>query len=185
MNNSTYINYDDPNAARFVENIKGWVDINNRFWGNGPDSEHMARYSSCTHMKCECGKLKPKGYLKCDECRDKSDIEKYNDLPFKEYNGELVYSYKADMYFNDSDEIEEYCYDNEVESKDLLLVFCEPNKLSEIDSSYWDDFMSEYDDIDLPKELLDALDNLNNVISKLPPISYSPGYIRTLYIYQQ
>lgn len=173
------INFDDAEAARFVENIKGWVDINNRFWGNNPDSEQMARYSSCTHLKCECGKLKPKGYSKCEECRAKSEIEKYNKLPFKEYNGEMVYSYSADMYFNDSDEIEDYCYENEIESKDLLLVFCKPNKFYKIDYSYWDDIFPDDNDIDLPKELLDALDNFNKVISQLPPVSYSPDNIRT------
>lgn len=183
MNTPIHINYDDPTAARFVENIKGWVDINNRFWGNNPDSEHMARYSSCTHIRCECGNLMTKGYTKCEECREKSELERYNKLPFKEYDGTIVYSHLVDEYFFESDEIEGYCEEYKIDSKDLLLVFCEPNKLSEIDSSYWDDFLMEYDCVDLPKELLDALDTLNNVISNLQPIGYLPGKIRTLYTY--
>ena len=80
------INYDDPKAARYVKNIEGWVDINGRFFGNNPDSEHMARWSSCTHIKCECGNLVTKGWTKCQECRLKSEIEKYNSLPFKEFS---------------------------------------------------------------------------------------------------
>lgn len=138
MKTEKQIIYDDENAARFVENIKGWIDINNRFYGNNPDSEHMARWSSCTHQKCECGKLMTKGWTKCDECRTKAEIERYSQLQFKEYNGDLVYSHLADKYFRDSDEIEDYCSDEEIDPKDLRLVFCEPNEFSQIDSDYWD-----------------------------------------------
>lgn len=174
--------YDDNDAARFVENIKGWIDINNRFYGNNPESEHMARWASCTHKKCECGKLMTKGWTKCDECRAKSEVEKYNLLPFKEYDGGLVYSHLADKYFRDSDEIEDYCADEEIESKDLMLVFCEPNEFNQIDSDYWSDILPEDSDGELPTKLQDALDILNKVISELAPASYCPSDVRTIYI---
>ena len=181
MEQEKQIIYDDENAAKFVENIKGWVDINNRFFGNNPDSEHNARFSSCTHKKCTCGKLMTKGWTKCEECRSNQEIERYNKLPFLKYNGELVYSEMADKYFRDADEIEEYCEENDVDAKDLRLVFCEPNKFSEIDADYWEDVLPE--DRELPNELQKALDNLNKVISELPPASYSPGGTRTEYRY--
>jgi len=173
--------FDASESARFVENIKGWVDINNRFFGNNPDSEKNARWSSHTHRNCECGKLMAKGWTKCEECRTKIEIEKYNQLPFKEYDGGMVYSHYADEYFIDSDEIEEYCEDKEIDPKYLRLVFCEPNKFSQIDSDYWEDVFPEDSDGELPKELQEALDNLNRVISTLPPASYYPGKIRTIY----
>ena len=179
MKTEKQIIYDDENAARFVENIKWWVDINNRFYGNNPDSEHMARWSSCTHKKCECGKLMTKGCTKCDECRTKAEIERYNQLPFKEYNGDLVYSHLADKYFRDSDEIEDYCTDEEIDPKDLRLVFCEPNEFNEINSDYWDDILPEDSEGELPTKLQEALDNLNKVISEMPPASYCPGKVRT------
>lgn len=181
MKTEKQIIYDDENAARFVENIKGWVDINNRFCGNNPDSEHMARWSSCTHKKCECGKLMTKGWTKCDECRTKAEIERYNQLPFKEYNGDLVYSHLADKYFRDSDEIEDYCADEEIDPKDLRLVFCEPNEFSQIDSDYWEDVLPEDSEGELPTKLQEALDNLNKVISEMPPASYCPSKTRTEY----
>ena len=179
MEKEKQILYDDENAARFVENIKGWVDINGRYFGNSKDSEHSARYSSCTHVKCGCGTAVRKGRRRCDECRDKKLKEDYEKLPFKEYNGDLVYSHLVDEYFRDSDEIEDYCFDNDINPKDLRLLFCEPNKFSEISGDYWAEVMPEDSDDELPTKLQEALDNLNKVISELPPASYSPGRIRT------
>ena len=56
--------YNDEKSARFVEGIKGWVDKDGRFFGNDKLSEHMARYSSCTHIVCGCGEIMPKGWTK-------------------------------------------------------------------------------------------------------------------------
>lgn len=176
------INYDDAIAARYVEGIKGWVDINNMFYGDNPESEHMARYSSCTHTKCKtCGKDVVKGWIRCDECIEKDTIEKYNNLPFEVYNGEIVYSYMANMFFQDSDEIADYCYDNDINSSELLLVFCKENKYRHLDIDYWGDDLQGDDECDAPKELLDAIDNLNKLLDELPTPSYSPGKIRTLF----
>ena len=179
MEKEKQIMYDSPEAARYLTNIKGWVDINGRYCGNASNSEYLARWSSCTHRKCECGKLMTKGWSKCNECRAKIEIDLYNKLPFKEYNGDLVYSHLVDEYFRDSDEIEDYCFDNDINPKDLRLVFCEPNKFSEISGDYWAEVMPEDSDDELPTKLQEALDNLNKVISELPPASYSPGRIRT------
>jgi len=172
--------YDDENASRFVENIKGYVDVNNRFYGNNPNSEHMARWSSCTHKKCECGKLMAKWRTKCEDCSTKAEIERYNQFPFEEYNGDLVYSHLANKYFRDSDEIEYYCSDEEIDSKDLRLVFCEPNEFRQIDRDYWEDVLED-SECELPTKLQEALDNLNKIISEMPPASYFPSKIRTEY----
>jgi len=181
MKTEKQIIYDDENAAKFVENIKGWVDINNRFYGNNPDSEHMARWSSCTHKKCECGKLMAKGWTKCEDCREISDTEKYNKLPFRKWDGnEMVYSHLAEKYFHDESDIDDYCEENEVESNDLRLVFCEPNYFHEVSYDQWEDIMPE-DVEEFPKKLQDALEAFNKVIAELPPASYSPGKTRTEY----
>lgn len=173
--------YDSESAARFVDNIKGWVDNRNRFYGNNPESEHMARWSSCTHTKCECGEIVSKGHLKCGKCREKSEIENYNKLEYKEYDGSLVYSYYADKYFYDSDEIEAYCFDEEIKPAVLRLVFCEPQMFRQVDSDYWEDVLPEDLEGELPTELQKALDNLNKVIETLPPASYFPGNTRTIF----
>lgn len=172
--------FDDPKAARFVENIKGWVDINNRFFGDMSGSEDMARYSSCTHKRCECGGLMTKGWLKCEKCRAKIDIEKYNALPFKEYDESVVYSHYADEYFFDSDSIEDYCADNDCDSSDLRLVFCDPNMFDEVNCDIWSDILPEDED-SLPVELINAVEELNKIIRTLPPASFSPGKVRTIF----
>jgi hypothetical protein len=174
------IMYDSEDAAKFVENIKGWVDINGRFWGK---DEHMARYSSHTHTKCECGEIVKRGWTKCNKCRSISEIENYNKLPFIKWDGEhCVYSDMADRYFRDEDEIEDYCCDEDIDPKELRLLICEANKFSCIDSEYWSDILPEEGDGELPKKLQDAIDALNNVIKTLPPASYSPAKIRTEYV---
>lgn len=183
MKEEKQILFDDPSSAIYFENIKGWVDINNRYFGDNEDSERLARFSSCTHTRCECGKLAKKGYIKCDECRELVEIEKYYNLEFKEYDGLLVYSHLVDKYFNDSDEIDDYCLDEEIDPKDLRLVYCEPIYFKQIESDYWSDLLPEdTDEYIIPNELQTALDNLNKVISGLPSISYYPGKIRTEYI---
>ena len=175
------INYNDPSAARFVENIKGWVDINNRFFGDNKDSEHMARYSSCTHRKCECGEIMSKGYTICEKCRAKKELERYNVLPFKAWDyKEPVYSYYADQYFFSTDDLIDYLEDNEVDSRDLRLVICEPSYFSELDYDQWEDIMPENSD-EFPEQLQKAVEAFNEAISKLPPASYYPGKIRTEY----
>lgn len=182
MKNETVILFEDESAAKFVENISGWVDINRRFFGNNKDSEHMARYSSCTHQRCECGEIMKKGWTKCEKCRITSAIEKYNLLPFKEWNGkEIVYSDMADKYFRDSDEIEDYCEEEEIEPSELRLLLCVPNYFDQVDSDIWSDVLPEDSEGDLPKKLQDALNAFNEVIKSLPPASYSPSNTRTMY----
>lgn len=167
---------DDESAARKIT-VTGWVSRNGRFYG---EDERMARYDGSTHSKCECGNKVTKGWIKCDSCRRKSAIERYKDYPFEEWDGKQpVYSDNYDKYFYDTDEIDDFCEDSEVEPKDLMLVICKSNYLNEIDSSIWEDKLPE--DGDIPKELQDKLDELNQFIKTLPPISYSPSKIRTEY----
>ena len=94
----------------------------------------------------------------------------------------LKNSHAVDEFFEDSNEIEDYCADNEIDPKDLRLVFCNPLYFQQVDTDYWSDVMShEEDDDDLPDELLKALNAFNDVIAKLPPANYTPGNIRTEY----
>jgi hypothetical protein len=177
------IMYESDEAATFVTDIKGWIDKDRRFYGNMEGSEHMARWSSCTHKKCECGNITKKGWLKCDDCRHKDEVEKYNAKPFKKWNeSDYVYSDSAGRYFRDVDELNEYLDDNEeVKPSELRLILCEPNRFNNLNADYFSDDLPE-DVEELPKELQDAIDNLNKVIDSLPPASYSPGKYRTEYI---
>jgi hypothetical protein len=103
-------------------------------------------------------------------------------LPFKEWNGkEIVYSDMADKYFQDSDEIEDYCEEEEIEPSELRLLLCVPNYFDQVDGDIWSDVLPEDSEGDLPKKLQDALNAFNEVIKSLPPASYSPSNTRTMY----
>lgn len=175
------VNYNDEKSAIYLTNIKGWVDINNRYYGDNKDSEHLARYSSCTHLTCGCGKTYPKGYNNCDDCLAIKELEKYNKLKFKEYDGSVVYSTSHDTYFYDSDELEDYIYDNDIEDPStLMLVFCDDLYIEKVN---FDDIFDELpEDVTIPKKLQEAFDNVNNIISELKPIGYVNNKIRTTYI---
>jgi len=166
----------DENIVRWVENISGWVDNNGRFFGN---DKNMAIYNSITHKVCECGELMEKYYTACHKCRLKADIERYNNLPFKEWDGEtLVFSHYAEQYFSDESEIEDYCEENETNSEDLRLVLCDPCFIEELDGSQWDDLLPEDSD-GFPKKVQDAIDAFNLAVKDFPPLSWMPSKIRT------
>jgi hypothetical protein len=166
----------DPNVATYRTDIKGWVDINGCFRG---EDKSMAIYASITHKKCECGNLMEKQWTACATCRRKADIERYNKLPFKEWDGKgLVYSHSANQYFRDEDEIWDYCDENEVKSEDLRLVLCDPCYIPEIDGSQWEDLLPE--DVDyFPKVVIDAIAAFNEALKSFPPICYMPSKTRT------
>lgn len=166
----------DENVVKWVENISGWVDNTGRFWGKEKD---MAIYASITHKVCECGNLMEKHYTKCAECRTKADIERYNNYPFKEWDGKsLVYSHVADQYFRDEGEIEDYCSDNEIKSEELRLVLCDPCYIEELDGSQWEDLLPEDHDY-FPKEVQEAIDAFNLAVKNFPPLSWFPSKVRT------
>jgi hypothetical protein len=180
MKEENVIMYDSPEAATYVKNIEGWIDKDRRFFGKGDDGERMARYSSCTHKTCDCGNIMQKGYTKCEDCRRKASVERYNALPFKEWDlSEPVCTWDGDKYFFNIEDLEEYMEENELTEIPLLL--CEANKYRKIEADYWADVFPDDSDGELPKEMQEALDNLNAVIDKMPAASYAPSRIRTTY----
>lgn len=179
------IMYDDPSIIRKVDMMDetgkvisvGYLSNDNYFYNDA----NMARYRSCTHKTCECGKPMTKYYTKCESCRNKINNQRYNELPFQEWDGVTpIATYDGDEYFFDIDDLEWYCEENEITPDELKLVICEPNKMREIPYDYWDDIMPENME-ELPKEINDALETFNKVIREAKPISWRPGKIRTTY----
>ena len=164
--------YTSDNAAKFVTNIKGWVDRDNRFWGN---DEHMARWSGCTHIICpDCGKPTQKTYTICRDCREKKAIERYKTKEHKEWDGEApLYSETADEYFVDQDNLDDYLDTHDYTAQSLRLVICEPEYFREVESDYFCDDLPE--DNDIPSEIADALEDLNRVIREQGPSLWRPG----------
>lgn len=172
--------YDSPEAAT-QETLTGWVSggDDRRFWNK---DEHMARWSGCTHIKCECGNIHKKMYTMCKECGAKKSLEAYLKKEFKEYDGSAVVTRDGDKYFFNEDDLRGYCEENEIE--ELELLFCEPNYYHTIDTDIWEGESPEDWDGELPKEMQEAFDKLNEVIKNNKEIlSYAPGKIRTTYKY--
>lgn len=182
MSTEKEIMYDSPEAATYVTNIKGWIDVNRRFFGDGERGEQMARYSSHTHKICECGNKMSKGYTKCKECRHKSAVTRYNALPFKEWYGEEpICTWDGDHYFFDEGHLIDYMEENELDTIDLLI--CEPVNYTPID--FGTIASDTHEDWEPEKELVEKVKEFNNFLKTLPPHSWMPGKIRTAYIREQ
>lgn len=175
------IKYESKEAASFHENISGWVDREGRYFGNKKDSEHMARWSGCDISKCnECGAYKRKIYVSCKKCREKRDIEKYSKRVGLVWNGETpLYSQATTDYYFSEDDLNYYLDEHPDATKtSLRLIVCVPNYIPFLNEDY---FMEDLvDDGELPKELTDAIETLNDVVDNLSEISWSPGKYRAI-----
>ena len=179
MKDEKIVLYESDEAATYRTNIEGWVSREGRFWGK---DEHMARYTGCTHTKCECGAIVARsGPSKCPECRSKAIEEKYHNLPYQEWDGKTpVVTWDDDKFFYSPDEIEEHCEEHEIDFKDLKLVICEPNHFHEISPDYWSDVLPEdYEVEDIDNKLAEKVQELNEYIKTLKPASWSHGKYRT------
>jgi hypothetical protein len=159
--------------------VRAWKDRH----GKIHMSEYFARQASATHSKCNiCGDLYPlSSYTACPSCREKKEIEKYNCMPYREWDGKIpLYSDYANRYFRDADEICDYCYDEEIDASILRLKLCEPVKYRQINEDYWVDDMYE-DQEELPDALISKLVEFNEFIEKLPNDAWNESLYRTSY----
>ena len=173
--------YDSPEAATYVTNIEGWIDVNRHFYGKGEDGERMARWSSHTHKICECGNKMEKPYTKCSDCRHKSAKERYDALPFKEWDGkEPICTWDGDTYFFREEDLIEYMMEDEDEPmKEIDLLICEPINYRPIDTETVAD--ETHEDWEPEDELLKKIDEFNAYLKTLHPHSWTRGKIRTNY----
>lgn len=169
---------DSPEAATYRTDICGWVSRDGMFYGDGPSNERTARYAGSTHSLCDdCGALCPKHYVRCDACQNKRKIARYAALPRQAWDGTgMLYSDALDEYFDGLDGIYDRLADDpDITLDDLRIQLCKPNHASMIDGDHWADDLPE--DGEIPAELQAAIDELNEVIAGLPPLSWSPAEI--------
>jgi len=181
MKKQKIIMYDDPDIVEYRENLKGWVS-NGLFYGDNKDSESIARYSACTHKVCSCGEIMKKYYTACSKCREKNRINRWEKMPFKDYDYKSpLYSDYLDEYFENHGIFCDYCYDEHLNPADMNLIICDYEYCEPIDPyDYYVDKMPE-DCEDLPDYVVKAFDKLNDELSKYnEPISYFPGKYRTI-----
>lgn len=163
---------DSPEAAR-IETVTGWVSRDGRFFGS---DERLARYCGATHRKCAtCGEVHViNGY--CNNCHNVMRHSAFHSLEKITWNGEFPLTvFDSDDYFFSLDELLDYCYENDVKPHELRLCLCKANYPRQIDSEYWCDDLSE--DGELPSAMQEAIDVLNAVIEKQPPLSYSQSNV--------
>lgn len=167
--------YGSADAARYVTGISGWVDRNGMFYGDNKDSEHLARYSGCTHRICECGKQMEKHYTKCSSCRENAAVERHRNRERKEWDGSRpIYSEACDRYFHSWDDVEDYLEDcKSCTKEDLRLLICRPVYLGKIDEDWWADDLP--DEGELPDAVMAALNALNEAIDKAGEVAWEPG----------
>lgn len=176
MEKDKIIMYDSPEAGRFVT-VQVW-EVDNPNGKIYTHQEHTARWNNCTHMKCDCGGIRPKSYTICENCIAKKKRERYNALPFEEWDLiKPVVDWDGDEYFFDIDTLNDYMYDNEIEEIELLV--CEPIHYRTIDSGTVAD--DSYDEWEPTKDLEDKIEEFNKFLKTLPPHSWRPGKIRTSY----
>lgn len=173
MVDKTVTMFDSPEAATYRTDIKGWVSANGSFYG---DNEHIARWSGCTHMTCECGNVYEKGRVRCDSCQSKADTEKFMALPMVEWDGVTpVCIFGGDRYFFSDSELLDWMEDLD-DDAEVRLVLCEPGKLHTLDVDDWCDDLPE--DGDLPAEVQTKLDELNEAIKNAPTVCWWEGKAR-------
>lgn len=164
---------DSTEAAQYLTDIKGWVSRCGHYFGNGSNSEKMARYAGCTHVACvHCGRPALKGFAACPECRALAWIAQYESMPRAEWDGKaMIYSDARDRYYNSPDDAADDLEDGETMA-DLRLMICEPNYVRQIDQDFCYDELPE--DGDIPDEVAAAIDEFNRAVSGIV-LSWSPG----------
>lgn len=150
--------------VKYVENAKGWVAKDGRFWG---ENEHMARWTSCDVLDCATEKcnntVDVRSSTFCDSCSENKRIEKFEALERKEWDGSTpLYSDSCDTYFFCLASLNGYMEENDVTVNDLQLVICEPIHMRQFDEcSLLDDL---HEDAEIPVAVSDAAEALNKAI---------------------
>jgi hypothetical protein len=179
MSEEKIILYDSPEAATYKTGIEGWVS-GGRFFGK---DEHLARYNGCTHKKCEdCDSYAKKGWIRCEDCRSKRATDRYNALPHQDWDGKTpICTFDGDKYFFDEGELIDWLEEHELNGSDVQLVAAAPIYYQPLSAESFAD--NTHEDWEPEKELAEAIIKLNEVVSKLPPHSYTVGKVRTSYYY--
>ena len=173
MEEELKIMFSSDQAAKRVYGISGWVDSNDKFWG---EEEFGARWAGCTHDVCiDCGAIVRKEHARCNDCANSIYAAKYLKMATREWDGECpLYAEAKDYYFEDKYELANYLEEFPCKLEDLRLMICEPVYFRSIPESFWEEDLQEHCD-ELPEELAIALGSFNAFIYDLPAFSWQPS----------
>lgn len=170
-------------AARYVENIKGWVSRDGRYYG---DDERTARWAGATHVACvDCGEPVEKNWVKCEPCREKADAARYAAYPRKPWAGAWLYSEAAQEFFEDEDALRDWLDDpdRDYTVETLRLVHCDPvyPHFLDGDDLYGDDLPEDCSLRDVAGELDEWIGKVNECIATMRkaerPLSWRPSKV--------
>lgn len=178
MKKEEIVMYDTPEAAS-IQTVTGWMDRHGRFWGN---DEHMARFAGSTHQQCDKNPDHPirANNSYCEACYEERQQALFLAMERQPWDCETMLAiHNSDTYFQERDDLRDYCLENNVLPEELQLVVCKPTYPREIDGCdhYCDDLP---DGGDLPQALQEAFDRLNEVIRASEPLSWFPGDIAAI-----
>lgn len=124
MSEKREIRYDNSAEQRTVT---GWCCTEcNHFWGN---DEHMARFCCCTTQACQdCGQDTKRHFVRCRDCQDKFNTERFQKLEQRDYDGRAALcQWDGDQFFYDEDSVLFYIGELDDPAK-ARLVFAELRK---------------------------------------------------------
>ena len=154
-----------PENVELTEEIKTlYKDKDGKYYlSKEGATKHLA-----THVICNCGGIREKYRIFCDACEPPKAKP-----PVKEWDGKsMLYVEDFDKYFNNVEEIEEYCHYEKIDKTELTIKICDGNYLMEVNEDYWEDVFAE--DGELPKEIQAKLYELNETIKNYgKPMSWS------------
>ncbi len=179
----TQIFFDSPEAASYQTGLSGWVSRGGWFFGDGPQSEEIARYDGCTHVACKtCGTPTEKLWTKCKTCRSQDDLLRYEAKPSAEWNGESVlYSETLGVFYDSPEQAREDLGEGKPLSA-LRLVICQPVYTTPLDLDYWDNEVP--DNWEIPNEVYQAMRAFNAAVDGIV-IAWEPGEYRLGADYEQ
>ena len=169
---------DSPEAATYRTDVRGWVSRDGLFFGDGNLGEQAARYRGATHTACsQCGAAAPKGYMRCDACRNLAKIARYEAMPRADWDGEaMIFSDANNQFYADLEEAENALGDGETLA-DLRLVLCDAVHVRRLDiADVLDGLLSEDGDLpaDIRAAIQAAVDAYNAAVSGFV-LSWEPG----------
>ncbi|HET8689425.1 MAG TPA: hypothetical protein VFM18_22670 [Methanosarcina sp.] len=172
MKNDEIIFEDDERAA-YIGTVTGWISRTGHFYGDtalNRSAEYLARYDGATHRKCNIHEELFRKNSYCNQCSNLAREKKYESFPEENWNGiDMLFSDSIDEYFQDFDSVLDYMWDNSIDAvEDLRLRLTDPQKIHELDPSeiYADLLPDDGDYHDIPREIYEAFDILNNSIRK-------------------
>lgn len=177
--------YDSEEAAKQVT-ITGWASRHGHFYGDGPTSEHMARWDGCTHLVCGtegCTALVPRNsFTLCYDCRANKQQAKFDAMPKEAWDGKApLCLHDGDEYFFSVEDLLDYCHDNDTKPEDLDLVICTPDYARGLEDDCFGELPEDGNIEDVSKELQGMIHDINMfIIANRPILSWSPGKVAAI-----